>query len=77
MKKSTIWILTVLMAVAFMGLLSMQVFYLRGMSKMRYEQFTEAVKQSLYSVSQKLTQRETRHFTFEKKARKDGSRVLK
>ncbi len=50
------------MAVAFMGLLSMQVFYLRGMSKMRYEQFTEAVKQSLYSVSQKLTQRETRHF---------------
>jgi len=62
MKKSTIWILTVLMAVAFTGLLGMQVFYLRGMSKMRYEQFTEAVRQSLYSVSQKLTQREARHF---------------
>ncbi|MCM1451805.1 MAG: HAMP domain-containing histidine kinase [Clostridium sp.] len=62
MKKSTIWILTILMAVAFVGLLSMQVFYLRGMTNMRYEQFTEAVRQSLYSVSQKLTQMETRHF---------------
>ncbi|MCD8386549.1 MAG: HAMP domain-containing histidine kinase [Bacteroidales bacterium] len=62
MKKSTIWILTILMALAFAGLLSMQVFYMHSMVKMRYEQFASAVRQSLYGVSQRLVREETRYF---------------
>lgn len=62
MKKSTIWILTILMAVAFLGLIGMQVFYMSNMVKMRYEQFTQAAKQSLYAVGQHLWQDEARYF---------------
>lgn len=62
MKKSTIWILALLMALAFVGLLSMQVFYLRSMARMRYEQFSEAVRQSLYFVAQSLEKDETRYY---------------
>lgn len=62
MKKSTIWILTIIMAVSFVGLLCMQIFYMRSMVRMRYEQFSETVKQSLYGVSQHLSQDEARFF---------------
>ncbi len=62
MKKHTIWILTILMALTFMGLLFMQIVYMRNMAKMRYDQFSEAVKQSLYSVSAKLSHDEARRF---------------
>lgn len=62
MKKSTIWILTVIMAVAFIGLLCMQMLYMHNMMKMRYDQFTETVKRSLYGVSQRLSQDEARYF---------------
>ncbi len=62
MKKSTIWILSLLMAVAFVGLFCMQMFYIHSMVKMRYEQFSEGVRQSLYAVSQRLARDETRFF---------------
>ena len=50
------------MAVTFVGLLSMQIVYMRNMARMRYEQFSEAVRQSLYAVSEKLAHDETRRF---------------
>ena len=50
------------MAVTFIGLLSMQIVYMRNMARMRYEQFSEAVRQSLYAVSEKLAHDETRRF---------------
>lgn len=62
MKKSTIWFLTIIMALAFLGLLYMQIVYMDNMVRMRNEQFSEVVKHSLYSVCSKLEQDETKHF---------------
>lgn len=62
MKKSTIWLLIILMAAAFVGLLYMQIQYLDMMIKMRDDQFMEGVKRSLYSVNQQLERDETKHF---------------
>ncbi|MEF9923275.1 MAG: HAMP domain-containing sensor histidine kinase [Muribaculaceae bacterium] len=62
MKKSTIWFLTVIMALTFIGLLYVQIMYMENMIKMRNEQFSEVVKRSLYGVSTALEQAETKHF---------------
>jgi signal transduction histidine kinase len=62
MKKQTIWILTILMAVTFMGLLCMQIFYMRNMAQMRYDQFAQAVRQSLHTVAMRLSHDETKRF---------------
>ena len=62
MKKSTIWILTIVMACAFVGLLIVQIMYMENMIKMRNEQFAETVKHSLYGVSTMLEQNETKFF---------------
>lgn len=62
MKKQTIWILTILMAVTFIGLLCMQIVYMRNMVSMRNDQFVQGVKQALIKVSLKLEQDETRYF---------------
>lgn len=62
MKKSTIWFLTIIMALTFMGLLYVQIMYMENMIKMRNEQFSEMVKRSLYSVTTALEQDETKHF---------------
>lgn len=62
MKKQTIWILTILMAVTFMGLLFMQIFYMRSMVQMRYDQFAQAARQSLLSVSMRLSHEEAERF---------------
>lgn len=62
MKKQTIWILTVLMAVTFLGLLFMQIFYMRSMVQMRYDQFAQAARQSLLAVSVRLSHDETQRF---------------
>jgi len=62
MKRSTIWILTVVMAIAMLGLLAMQIVYLEKMVDMRNSQFSEIVKRSLYSVSRMLEQNETKYF---------------
>lgn len=65
MKKSTIWLLVIIMALTFIGLLYMQISYMENMVKMRNEQFSEAVKRSLYGVSKTLEQDETRRYLTE------------
>ena len=62
MKRSTIWILTIVMAIALLGLLTMQIVYLERMVAMRNSQFSEIVMRSLYSVSNMLEQNETKYF---------------
>lgn len=62
MKKSTIWLLAVLMAITFVGLLCIQIFYMRNMVRIRYEQFSQGVRQSLTALATRLEQDETRHF---------------
>jgi len=62
MKKSTIWILTIVMACTFIGLLLVQIMYLERMVKMRNAQFSEIVKRSMYSVATMLEQNETKYF---------------
>ena len=62
MKRSTIWILTVVMAIALLGLLAMQIVYLEKMVDMRNNQFSETVMRSLYSVARMLEQNETKYF---------------
>ncbi len=62
MKKSTIWILAIVMAIAFVGLLCIQIFYMKNIVQIRYEQFSQGVRQSLVAVSMRLEQDETRHF---------------
>ncbi len=51
MKKSTIWAITIIMALTFAGLLYVQVMYMKNMIRMRDDQFAEGVKRSLYAVS--------------------------
>lgn len=62
MKKQTIWILTVLMAMTFVGLLLLQIMYMRNMITMRYDQFNEGVRHSLHAVAVHLDQDETRYY---------------
>ena len=50
MKKSTIWLLTVLMALTFLGALYIQIIYMESMIRMRNDQFVEGVRRSLYAV---------------------------
>ena len=73
MKKSTIWILTILMALTFSGLLYMQIMYMRNMIRMREDQFAEGVKRSLYAVSNALEQDETKYFLEEDAAQIQSS----
>ncbi|MBO4942634.1 MAG: HAMP domain-containing histidine kinase [Muribaculaceae bacterium] len=62
MKKQTIWILAIVMAIAFIGLLCIQIFYMKNIVEIRYEQFAQGVRQSLVAVSQHLEQDEARHY---------------
>ena len=62
MKKSTIWLLTIVMALTLLGLLAVQIMYMENMIKMRNEQFKELVTRSLYSVSTMLEQNETKYY---------------
>ena len=50
------------MAIAFLGLLCIQIFYMRNIVQIRYEQFAQGVRQSLVAVSQRLEQDEARHY---------------
>lgn len=65
MKKSTIWLLAIIMALTFTSLLFMQITYIENMVRMRNEQFSEAVKRSLYAVSSQLEQDETKRYLAE------------
>ena len=73
MKKSTIWLLTVLMAMTVIGLLYIQIMYMESMIRMRDDQFTEGVRRSLYAVSSLLEQDETKYFIEEDVAQVESS----
>lgn len=73
MKKSTIWLLTVLMALTVIGLLYIQIMYMESMIRMRDDQFTEGVRRSLYAVSSLLEQDETKYFLEEDVAQVEAS----
>ena len=73
MKKSTIWLLTFIMALTFIGLLYVQIMYMREMIRMREDQFSEGVKRSLYAVTTALEREETRHYLTEDFAMFDAS----
>ncbi len=62
MKKSTIWFLTIIMALTLSGLLYVQIMYMNNMKKMRDDQFAEGVKMSLYAASTSLEQNEAKYF---------------
>ena len=51
MKKSTIWILGIVMGLSFLSLLYLQISYIEKMAKMRNEQFDESVKRALMAAS--------------------------
>ncbi len=75
MKKSTIWLLTVLMAMTVVGLLYIQIMYMESMIRMRDDQFSEGVKRSLYAVASLLEQDETKYFLEEDVADVESSSV--
>lgn len=62
MKKSIIWLLTIVMSLTFGALLYFQIMYLENMVKMREAQFSEAVMRCLSATSSYLEQKETLHF---------------
>ncbi len=62
MKKSTIWLLAVVMFTAFLALLFLQVRYMKTSTDMRTQQFDEQVKRSLYNVMRDLEQDQTRDY---------------
>ena len=82
MKKSTIWIIAVVMGISFMGLLYMQISYIEQMAKMKKAQFDESVKQSLKQVSRNLELNETLHYLekdvneVERKAQRQDSTIV-
>ena len=76
MKKSTIWILAILMGLTFMGLLYVQMSYMGNMIRMREDQFTEGVKRSLYAVTAMLEQDETRYFLEDDVAKMGSSSIF-
>ena len=53
------------MAVVFLGLLFMQIMYMKNMAEMRYEQFTEGARKSMIAVAQGLNR--TKPATFWKR----------
>ena len=58
MKKSTIWIIAIIMGFSFLALLYLQLSYIEEMAKMKKEQF-ESVNRSLYQASRNLEVNET------------------
>ena len=62
MKKQTIWLIAVILSIAFAGLLIMQVSYLNGIVEAREEQFDEAVKRALFSTQRQLERLETQKY---------------
>ena len=62
MKKSTFWIIAVIMGVSFLALLFLQFSYVEEMVKMKKEQFDESVNRSLYQASRNLEMNETKRY---------------
>lgn len=62
MKKSIIWLLTVVMGITFAALLYFQIMYLENMIKMRESQFSESAMRALYGTVGLMERQETLHF---------------
>jgi signal transduction histidine kinase len=62
MRKSAIWLLTGVLIFAFIGLLYLQINYIRIILNKQEDQFKDAVKRSLYQVSHDLELDETEQF---------------
>jgi two-component system phosphate regulon sensor histidine kinase PhoR len=62
MKKSTIWILGIVMGLSFLSLLYLQVSYIEEMVKMRREQFDESVQRSLEQACHNIELAETKRY---------------
>ena len=62
MKKSTIWIIAVIMGFSFLALLFLQFSYVEEMVKMKKEQFDESVYRSLNQVSHNMELNETQNY---------------
>ena len=81
MKKSTIWILGVVMGLSFISLLYLQISYIEEMVKMRNEQFDESVKRALMAASKDVESAEVdrwlREAIFPRLRRKRGSKGRK
>ncbi len=58
MKKSTIWILGIVMGLSFLSLLYLQISYIEKIVKMRNEQFDESVKRGLMAASKAVESEE-------------------
>lgn len=65
MKKSTIWILGIIMGLSFLSLLYLQVSYIEEMVKMRKEQFNTSVRNALFQVSKDVEYDETQRWLLE------------
>ncbi|MCM1078045.1 MAG: HAMP domain-containing histidine kinase [Bacteroidales bacterium] len=78
MKKKTIWIIAVIMGISFLGLIYVQVKYVKEMVKMKKEQFDESVNRALYQASRNLELNETLRYLekdineIERKSRRDS-----
>lgn len=59
MKKTTIWLIAVVMGLSFLVLLFMQLKYIQAMVQMKKEQFDESVNKALYQASRNLELNET------------------
>lgn len=83
MKKSTIWVIAIIMGISFIGLLFVQLTYVEAMAKMKREQFDESVNRALYQASRNLETIETLRYlekdvndTERKAYRSDSIRTL-
>ena len=75
MRKS-IWLLAVVMAFAFAGLLFLQVKYVSIILKKSSEQFNETVKRSMHQVSKNLELDETARYLEEDLSRDEANNYL-
>ena len=76
MKKSTIWIIAIIMGLSFVGLLLLQISYIEEMAKMKTEHFDESVNRSLYQASRNLEMNETLRY-LEKDVRQTERRAVR
>ena len=59
MNKRIIWLITVVMAIAFIILLFVQISYMKSLRELNHERFTQGVRQALIYTSRYLEQEET------------------
>ena len=74
MKKTTIWIVSTVMGLSFLGLLLLQLSYIEQMVRLKREQFDESVNRSLYQASRNLEMNETLRYLQEDLAESERKR---